>query len=106
MNAIRGLCKARGAVVQRVPIIVGIHDRNVGGRLAPAGRHDDWQSGVDAAAAASDSDLEGAGRGCSGGAGAAGAPPGPGGNSGGYPTISLFIHMDILKLSWSSRTPG
>jgi hypothetical protein len=72
--------------VRRVPIIVGMHDRNVGGRLAPAGHDDDWQSGAQVDAAAADSDLEGAGGGS--GAGAAGAPTGPDGNSGRYPTIS------------------
>ena len=80
--------------MRRVPIIVGMHDRNVGGRLAPAGHDDDWQSGAQVDAAAADSDLEGASGGS--GAGAAGAPPGPGGNSGRYPTISYCIQYLLV----------
>ena len=36
VNASRGDFRAAGAVVRRAPIIVGVNDRNVGGRLARA----------------------------------------------------------------------
>jgi hypothetical protein len=39
MKASRGQCRAAGAVVQRVPISVGIHDRIVGGKVAANQRH-------------------------------------------------------------------
>ncbi len=69
----------------------GIHDsdRNVGGRLAPEGLHDDWQSSAQVDAAAADLDLEGAGGGSGAGA-AAGAPTGRGPGGGNSYYILLY----------------
>jgi hypothetical protein len=95
VNASGGHCRAKAAVVRRVPIIVGVHDRNVGARLRVAdvdpvdAEHDqDLQSGaqVDSNAAAADSakDLarDDAGTGDGSSAAAAAAAGTPSSNSG------------------------
>jgi hypothetical protein len=95
VNAVHGRCRKEGALVKRVPVVVGRNDRNVGGtrRLLV----DDIDSEADAPAnlprvgSASnlpvDSDLDDAGGGCPG--------TDPESDSGRY---SLLIHYLFVSI--------
>jgi hypothetical protein len=91
VKASKGQCRPAGAVVQRVPIFVGIHDRNVGGRVAANQDGLGSESDSDASDPKPNASVEG-----DSGGGAAkedtGAPLAAAGESGTYPSTHIHSH--------------
>jgi hypothetical protein len=60
VKAPKGQCMTKGAVAKHVQIIVGIHDRNVGGRVTAIGHGPNLNWGPQADGLGSESDLDAA----------------------------------------------